>query len=180
MQAMRYEIALPSDYDMSIIRSRVAKTGHLMDDFPDLLFKAFLISEQAQGQLTNNYCPLYIWKRSEGMTKFIFEGPFENILKSFGWQSIQIGITSTVLLTDDFSQSCWVTEEVLDISPSASLKDTKVAAELEDKELGKVVVYNPDKWKKVTYTFWKEKPINTNLNVFEILHLSLPSEPEKQ
>lgn len=75
MQAMRYEIALPSDYDMSIIRSRVAKTGHLMDDFPDLLFKAFLISEQAQGQLTNNYCPLYIWKRSEGMTKFIFEGP---------------------------------------------------------------------------------------------------------
>lgn len=55
-----------------------------------------------------------------------------------------------------------------------------MAAELEDKELGKVVVYNPDKWKKVTYTFWKEKPINTNLNVFEILHLSLPSEPEKQ
>ena len=31
MQAMRYDITLPTDYDMTIIRDRVSKTGHLMD-----------------------------------------------------------------------------------------------------------------------------------------------------
>ena len=37
MHAMRYAITLPSDYDMTIIRNRVAKSGHLMDGFQDLL-----------------------------------------------------------------------------------------------------------------------------------------------
>ena len=47
MHAMRYAITLPGDYDMTIIRNRVAKSGHLMDGFQDLLFKAYLISEKA-------------------------------------------------------------------------------------------------------------------------------------
>jgi len=33
MHAMRYAITLPGDYDMTIIRNRVAKSGHLMDGF---------------------------------------------------------------------------------------------------------------------------------------------------
>ena len=36
MPAMRYAITLPGDYDMTIIRNRVAKSGHLMDGFQDL------------------------------------------------------------------------------------------------------------------------------------------------
>ena len=34
MHAMQYEITLPADYDMEIIRKRVATKGHLLDDFP--------------------------------------------------------------------------------------------------------------------------------------------------
>ncbi|QJY50398.1 DUF4865 family protein [Pseudonocardia broussonetiae] len=32
---MQYEVTLPADYDMRIIRDRVAATGHLMDPAPD-------------------------------------------------------------------------------------------------------------------------------------------------
>lgn len=38
---MRYDITLPADYDMNIIRNRVRDNGHLMDGFNGLLFKAF-------------------------------------------------------------------------------------------------------------------------------------------
>ncbi|MCW2914583.1 MAG: hypothetical protein JWN52_2651 [Actinomycetia bacterium] len=36
MHAMQYEITLPADYDMKIIRHRVATKGHLLDAFPGL------------------------------------------------------------------------------------------------------------------------------------------------
>ena len=84
MQAMQYTIKLPADYDMDIIRQRVRNTGHLMDGFDDLFFKVYLISEKSEGQLFNSYCPLYIWKNTNGMTKFIFDGYFDHILNSFG------------------------------------------------------------------------------------------------
>lgn len=96
MQAMQYTIKLPTDYDMNIIRQRVQKTGHLMDGFEDLFLKVYLISEKSEGQLFNSYCPLYIWKETNGMTKFIFDGYFDNILTSFGWQNIEIGVTTSV------------------------------------------------------------------------------------
>jgi Domain of unknown function (DUF4865) len=40
MQAMQYEIALPADYDMAIIRDRVATKGAMTDDFEGLGLKA--------------------------------------------------------------------------------------------------------------------------------------------
>ena len=42
MITMQYRIALPADYDMGIIRQRIAARGHLTDDFPQLSFKAYL------------------------------------------------------------------------------------------------------------------------------------------
>lgn len=36
MYAMQYQITLPTDYDMQIIRDRVIQTGHLMDGYHGL------------------------------------------------------------------------------------------------------------------------------------------------
>ncbi|MDO4667550.1 MAG: DUF4865 family protein [Streptococcus sp.] len=171
MQAMQYNIKLPTDYDMNIIRERVKKTGGLMDGFEDLFFKAYLISERSNKQLYNSYCPLYVWKNTSGMTKFIFDGYFDNILNSFGWQNIEIGVTSSVELSDNFDTSKFVTLEVLDIEPSRSLKEFTIHEALQDGENGKVVIYNPDKWKKNIFTFYSNKPDN-QLATFEILHIS--------
>ena len=142
MQAMQYTIKLPSDYDMDIIRQRVRNTGHLMDGFDDLFFKVYLISEKSEGQLFNSYCPLYIWKNTNGMTKFIFDGYFDHILNSFGWQNIEIG-----------------------------LKSFTIHEQMQTNESGKVVIFNPDKWKKCIFTFYTNKP-DTQLPTFEILHIS--------
>lgn len=49
MYAMQYQVGLPADYNMQIIRDRVRKTGHLMDGFAGLEFKAYLIREKSKG-----------------------------------------------------------------------------------------------------------------------------------
>lgn len=58
MYAMQYRIALPADYDMEIIRDRVLTTGHRMDGFSGLEFKAYLIQEKVRGAAQNAYAPL--------------------------------------------------------------------------------------------------------------------------
>ena len=51
MYSMQYRVQLPADYDMEIIRNRVRRTGHLMDGYPGLEFKAYLIQEKAKGAM---------------------------------------------------------------------------------------------------------------------------------
>ena len=172
MHAMRYAITLPSDYNMTIIRERVAKSGHLMDGFQDLLFKAYLISEKAAGALQNSYSPLYVWKAAAGMNKFIFDGYFDNILRDFGWQHIEIGVAASTALTDAFKNSKYLTEETVAINPTTSLKNHKLQAQPQNDETGKLVVYNPDKWQQVVFTFYRDKP-ETEKTCYEILHLSM-------
>lgn len=173
MIGMHYNIKLPADYDMGIVRNRVTNNGYKTDGFEDLLFKAYLIGEVKNGKLNNRYAPLYVWKDSKGMSKFIFEGSFDKILESFGWENIKIGITSQVALSSEFSQSNYVTEDLKSISPRKSVKNVNLKPTEEKESLGVVTIYNPDDWNYVTYNFFKKKPVNLSKTVFEILHLSL-------
>lgn len=60
MLAMRYAITLPADYDMGIIHDRVATKGPLLDDFPGLGVKAYLVRERGEhGSPVNQYAPFY-------------------------------------------------------------------------------------------------------------------------
>ena len=89
MLAMQYKIQLPDDFDMNLIRQRVRENGTKTDGFQDLIFKAYLIS--TKGELDaqeNQYAPLYLWSGVDGMNQFIWQGFYDNILKSFGWQQI--------------------------------------------------------------------------------------------
>lgn len=90
MYAMQYAIALPTDYDMQIIRDRVAATGHLMDGFAGLEFKAFLIQEKNQGAARNTYAPFYVWRDVDGMSNFCWSEPgYSAIVRDFGRHPIQ-------------------------------------------------------------------------------------------
>ena len=60
MYSMQYRVQLPTNYDMEIIRDRVRRTGHLMDGYPGLEFKAYLIQEKAKGAMENCYAPFYV------------------------------------------------------------------------------------------------------------------------
>lgn len=90
MYAMQYQVGLPADYDMTIIRERVRTTGHLMDGFAGLAFKAYLIQEKAEGAPRNAYAPFYVWRDIDGMRAFCWGEPgYSAIVRDFGRQPIQ-------------------------------------------------------------------------------------------
>lgn len=174
MQAMQYKIGLPADYDMEIIKKRVSNNGYKTDGFQDLLFKAYLITERGTDNQENSYCPLYVWKETEGMTKFIFGGFFDNIIDSFGWNNIEVGVTSNIQLSSSFSKSKYVIEEYHTINKQPSLENMTFRSEDLKNVLGQVTIYNPDKWKYVNFYFFEQKPkiFKANQTLYSILHLS--------
>ncbi|MFC8126527.1 DUF4865 family protein [Streptomyces sp. NPDC057302] len=90
MHAMQYEITLPADYDMAVIRHRVATKGHLLDDYPGLGAKAYLIRERGvDDSPVNQYAPFYLWNTPEGMNSFLWGPGFQGIVDDFGRPEVQ-------------------------------------------------------------------------------------------
>lgn len=93
MIAMQYSFTLPADYDMAIIRRRIAEKGHLLDDFPGLVFKAYMYADRNDAQLPtreNLYAPLYLWRDSRSMNAFLGGPGFAAVTQAFGWPSVRI------------------------------------------------------------------------------------------
>lgn len=175
MIAMQYRINLPSDYNMKIIKDRVQNNGFKTDGFDDLLFKCYLIQEKGIDGFENSYSPLYLWKDCNGMNKFLFDGYYDNIIGSFGWQNVSIGIPLLIEQTDDFSSSQYVTEITNEISPNATMADIKKTILdfpiQDDNFTCKLCIYNPDKWNYSVFCFYKQHP-NIEANIYKILHIS--------
>ncbi|MDA2066130.1 DUF4865 family protein [Bacillus cereus] len=181
MIGMQYKVILPKDYDMEIIKKRVKDNGYKTDGFQALNFKAYLITEtEKDGNFYNCYAPLYIWNGHEGMNKFIFEGYYDNILQSFGWQQIHIGVPLVVNLSDDFKKCKYVVEYVGSISQKNSLIETQFNffnKNVQNTEncKGNVIVYNPDKWGYSQFGFYEVKPEIEeieDITLYEVLHIS--------
>lgn len=91
MLAMQYNFVLPADYDMSIVHRRIATRGRLMDDFPRLVFKAYLSANRQSPDLPsteNAYAPFYLWADGEGMSAFLCGDGFAGLTRDFGWPSV--------------------------------------------------------------------------------------------
>lgn len=159
---------------MDIIRERVENNGFKTDEFPGLLFKAYLITDKEEGGLENSYCPLYVLRDSQGMNKFIFDCYYDNIIGSFGWHQIEIGVPLSIDLSENYLDSKYVLEESMDIVEQPSLKSVPTDFQRDASELGKVGIYNPDKCKIVVFTFFKEKPesLKNSQKIYKILHIS--------
>jgi hypothetical protein len=174
----QYKITLPSDYDMNIIKDRVKNNGHKTDGFDDLIFKLYLITEKGEHHnLQNSYCPLYLWKNYNGLNKFLFEGYFDNILASFGWQQVQVGIP----LMDpprNIKPYKYVLHVHDRIQPQESLRHTKeeiIKKISEFQHAEYILTYNPDKWEyDVFYLFSEISNIIEEKHgvVYTILHIS--------
>lgn len=177
MIAMQYNLNLPSDYDMNAIKKRVEENGYKTNGFNGLICKLYLYAEKGMNNtLQNSYEPLYIWKDSGGMNEFIFNGYFDNILNSFGWTNINIGITYDIHLEQDFLNSKYLIEEYKEIKPKRLLKGLSFKDNFKviPDNLGEVIIYNPDKWKSVKYTFVDQivDVLSDNIRVLNIGHIS--------
>jgi hypothetical protein len=85
VDAMQYDITLPADYDLDIIRHRVATRGTGTDAFPGLALKAYTVREKGvDGSPVNQYAPFYLWAEPAGMKEFLFGPGFAGLVADFG------------------------------------------------------------------------------------------------
>lgn len=186
MYAMQYELSLPADYDMEIIRKRVRDAASRTDGFPGLGVKAYLIRERGvDGSPVNQYAPFYVWQDVSGMNEFLWGGGlFTRIVDSFGrppvrhWTGVDfqpgranattpIAATKhTALLAPDIDPTDPVRaarEELRERATLTSVHSTALAVD-------------PQRWELVRFTLWTESPPESAGTRYEVLHVSRGSD----
>jgi hypothetical protein len=183
MHAMQYEITLPADYDMGIIRRRVASRGHLLDDWHGLGFKTYLMRERGvHGSPVNQYAPFYLWNTVAGMNAFLWGGPFQGIVDDFGRPSVRqwSGLAYTeghdarsparlaVRLRQPLPNEGLLTETMAD----AARETERLAAE--DGAVLAAAAVDTSRWELIHFSLWKNDTPKADGDVYEVLHLSEP------
>ncbi|MCY1144197.1 DUF4865 family protein [Actinoplanes sp. Pm04-4] len=185
MLAMQYEITLPADYDMRIIRDRVAASGHRLDDYPGLGVKAFLIRERGvDGATANQYAPFYLWADAAGAASFLWSGAgFTAILRDFGRPVVQTWIGGTAHQAPDGAAPAYAVRRKTslpgdgDPAEIARTADTRLAQAVStgQAQLGAYGI-DPRTWELVTFTLHPEHPgpVPDGSELFQVLHVAAP------
>lgn len=189
MYAMQYEISVPADYDMAILRERVAKARTMLDDRAGLGFKAYLIRELADGSPVNQYAPFYLWNDTAAMSRFLFAGAgFERIIRSFGrvpvrqWTGVA-RFSGPAAEGDGAGTASRRTRPVpvYDDSLSAWLEETAAEAELlakRDEAHTVALAVDPTRWELVEFALWAdavpEDVAAAATERYQVLHVSKP------
>lgn len=158
MLTMQYNITLPSDYDMGIIRNRVQDSGSKTDGFQDLKMKAYLIAEKGKySNYENQYAPFYLWDKAEGMNLFLLGGPFNNIINSFGRPMVN----NWIVLYEHVRKSSAAQYAVIQTVPIPDSKNVSLLLGSEEETFTKqiadasttayIVAYNPRTWELCYY-----------------------------
>lgn len=181
--AMQYEIGLPADYDMGIIRRRVETLGSKTDDFDGLGLKAYLVQDQANGAMVNQYAPFYLWNEPAGMGRFLWGGGFfSGICQSFGrplvrhWTGVDArageavdqpalaATKHTQLIAPDVDPTGPVAEAVELLERTAAMPGVHSSA----------IAVDPSRWELVHFTLWSGEPGIVPGTRYQVLHLSTP------
>ncbi|MGA4847371.1 DUF4865 family protein [Streptomyces sp. G5(2025)] len=183
MHAMQYEITLPADYDMGVIRHRVASKGHLLDAFAGLGFKAYLMRERGRdGSPVNQYAPFYLWNTAAGMNSFLWGPGFQGLSDDFGRPVVQHwpvlayedqaapGITAraAVRRRQSIPEAARLPQLADELAEAArQLTGTKGA-------LSALTAVDPRTWEAVHFSLWEHDAPDGLGDVFQVLHLSTP------
>lgn len=183
MHAMQYELTLPADYDTDIIRGRVARVGHLLDDWDGLGFKAYLLRDRGEdGSPVNQYAPFYLWNTVEGMNTFLWGGAFQGLVHDFGrpevrqWTGLgyeegvaagspaQVAVRHQEPVADGVNLAEVVEDAVREAGRLAALDGAVCAAAAVDTRA----------WELVHFSLWDHDAPKADGDVFRVLHLSAP------
>ncbi|HEV2677749.1 MAG TPA: DUF4865 family protein [Aliidongia sp.] len=192
MFAMQYTIPLPADYDMAIIRRRVAEKGHLLDDFPGLGVKAYLIRERGvAGADRNEYAPFYLWPQIQSIWPFVAGPGFKGLTESFGWVSVRSWAGLDVSIRPDFDGRTIVaaSRQLMPVAPATDLAALRRAeadrqAELTERSDGPAlhaVALDIERWQLARFALWtgedqqaKREESGVPIEHYRALHLSTP------
>ncbi len=186
MYAMQYELTLPADYDMEIIRKRVRDRGAGTDGFPGLGFKAYLIRERGiAGSLVNQYAPFYVWREISGMNTFLWGGSgFASLVDDFGRPPVRhwTGVDHRPGPANARTPIAAVRR----IEPMAAGVDPTEPVRAAREELRErtewagvhstALAVDPQRWELVHFTLWTENPPDSTGARYEVLHLSRGSD----
>ncbi|MBV7696296.1 DUF4865 family protein [Streptomyces sp. TRM70350] len=183
MHAMQYQLTLPADYEMDVIRARVARLGHLLDDWAGLGFKAYLIRERGvHGSPVNQYAPFYLWRTVEGLNSFLWGGGFQGLSDDFGrpvvrqWAGLAyeeggaVGAHARVAVR----RSTPVPEGVVlsEVAGDAVREAERLAAQ--DGALCAAAAVDAARWELVHFSLWADHTAKAEGEVFQVLRLSAP------
>jgi hypothetical protein len=188
MFAMQYSLTLPADYDMGVVRDRVRRNGHALDDRAGLALKAYLIrSRGVDGSRVNQYAPFYLWNSAAAMTHFLIGGGgFQNIVRDFGrppvsqWTGIatvrgrlaqRVPLAASRRITalpqpSHGDAAVSVDEALAELQALADHPDLHTAA----------LAFDPHAWQLLRFTLWADQvPADEPADErYEVLHLSTP------
>ncbi|MFI2642357.1 DUF4865 family protein [Streptomyces sp. NPDC018610] len=183
MHAMQYELTLPADYDMGVIRDRVARIGHLLDDWDGLGIKAYLMRERGtHGSPVNQYAPFYLWNTVEGMNSFLWTGAFQGLADGFGrpvarqWTglSYEEGPAADSVPAVAVRHRLPVPEGVvLSEVADEAVRETGRLAERDGAVLAATAV-DTSRWELVRFSLWAHDAPQADGEVFQVLHVSVP------
>ncbi|MFD6286975.1 DUF4865 family protein [Streptomyces sp. NPDC060205] len=183
MHAMEYEITLPADYDMGIVRDRVARVGHLLDDWDGLGLKAYLLRERGvDGSPVNQYAPFYLWDTPEGMNSFLWGPGFQGLVNDFGrpvvqhWTGLayEDGGAAGAAPKAAVRRRVSVPEGVplAEVAREAVLEAGRLAAL--DGVVGAAAAVDPRHWEVVHFSLWAHDTPKAEGETYRVLHLSAP------
>jgi hypothetical protein len=183
MHAMQYELTLPADYDMDIIRGRVARVGHLLDDWDGLGLKTYLMRERGRhGSPVNQYAPFYLWNTVEGMNRFLWGGAFQGLVGDFGRPAVRqwTGLAHEEGRAAPGRAAFAVRrrQPVPDGAEMAVLMEEAVAETRrlagEDGAVLAAAAVDPHRWELVHFSLWEHDTPKAEGDLFQVLHVSAP------
>lgn len=192
MFAMQYSITLPADYDMAIIRRRVAEKGHMLDDFPGLGLKAYLIRERGQaGSDCNQYAPFYLWPQVQSLWPFVAGPGFKGLTEAFGWVSIRSWAGLDVAIRPDFEAPsiAAASRQLVPVAPATDLAALRRReADRQEDLIGhpggpvlQATALDLERWQLLRFALWAGESHQQQPDVpggpvehYQVLHLSTP------
>ena len=186
MIAMQYSFTFPADYDMAIIRRRIAEKGIMTDDFPHLAFKAYLSATRGSDHPAtheNLYAPFYLWRNEKGMNAFLAGQGFAALCDAFGRPSIRLWPVWQASLKPDLREAAYATRELLPIAPYVDLETLRqderdrALHDTSHGALAAVSAYEPGSWSMVRFRLWRELPATPAQQAYMVGHVSVPTAP---
>lgn len=186
MLAMQYSINLPADYDMAIIRRRIADKGHLLDDFPGLAFKAYAYASRDDRELPchdNLYAPFYLWRDGEAMNAFLCGPGFAALARDFGRPAVHTWSVWEAQVAPDLTAATCATREFATLPRHIALDECRQAETaaahvvIADGALASVTAFDPACWTLVRFRLWRELHVDRAGNDhqwYRIGHVSQP------
>ena len=158
MIAMQYGFVLPADYDMAVIRERIATKGPALDDLPGLVFKAYLHASAPE----KTYAPFYLWRDEEAMHGFLNGPAFAGVARAFGWPSVKTWTPWHATVGDNVREARFATRSAILIAPHTALGELRLQEEAFAQQalvrgaLAVVVGFEPVTWTITRLALWRD------------------------